>query len=88
MVKVRYRRAESGTCHADLCSELVVEARHPDPEGGIAVRAFCFRHANERDAEIRERNARGETAEVLHLADWERGPDGRVRRKGDDGIVE
>jgi hypothetical protein len=87
-VKVRYRSAEAGTCLADLCSMIVCQAREPDPDGGIAVRALCADHARERDLELSIRNASGGTAEVLQFAEWERGPDGRVRRKGDSVVVE
>lgn len=89
MMKIRYYRAESGICRADLCGELVCQARVPDPGGGIAVRAFCKEHAKERDAELFVRNAGGETAEVLILAEYEWGADGRPRRRDHGtGIVD
>lgn len=91
-MRVRYRPAESGTCCADLCSNIVAAARVPSEHGDVTVRAFCPEHAEERDAELFVRNASGGTAEVVLLSDWERDPDdGRVRRKsnGDaSGIVD
>lgn len=88
-MKVRFKPAESGTCHADICHEIVAADRHPVVDGEITVRAFCPDHARERDLELSVRNAGGKTAEVLHFADWERGPDGCARRKTDGtGIVD
>ncbi len=88
-MRVRRKPAESGTCAADLCSDIVEAARHPTVDGEITVRAFCPAHSLERDLELSVRNAGGETADVLALADWERGPDGRARRRSDgNGIVD
>lgn len=87
-MRVRRLPAEAGTCHADLCSSLVecVEALSGE---GYYPRGFCSDHSRERDLELSIRNASGETAEVLHLQDWERGPDGRARRRIDgNGIVD
>lgn len=82
-MRVRRVQAEAGTCHADLCGELVACVDRLDTPAGTMPRAFCLKHCAERDAELLERNARGEIAEVVLLADWERGPDGRARRKSD-----
>lgn len=82
---VRHKPAESGTCHADLCGEIVVEGRAiPDEDGETeqpVTRAFCAAHARERDLELSVRNAAGRTADVLQLSDWERDADGRARRR-------
>ncbi len=74
-MRVRRVPAESGTCHADLCGELT----HWAPREGFenAVRGFCKKHADERDAEL---NASGGRGEVVLLSEWYRDTVGRVRR--------
>lgn len=89
-MRVRRVTREAGTCRADLCDSLVLCVEALSGEG-YYPRAFCADHARERDLELSIRNASGQTAEVVLLSDWERGPDGRVRRKIDgdaSGIVD
>lgn len=83
-MKVRRTAAEPGTCGADLCHEIVSAVRRPTVDGELTVRFFCDSHCRERDLELSVRNAGGQTAEVLYFADWERGPDGRARRRDDE----
>ena len=78
-MRVRRVPAESGTCAADLCGELVIEGA--SYEGKTCMRGFCRAHSRERELELFARNAIGGTAEVLTLSDYERGPDGRVQRR-------
>lgn len=77
MLRTRRKPAEAGTCHAVKCQHTVDGVELLDSVGQLPG-AFCKKHRLVRDTEIRERNARSETAPVLVLADYERDPDTRA----------
>lgn len=80
-MKRRHVHAEAGTCLVDLCHDIVCAGPVRPGFADNVTRGYCKKHAAATDIQIREREARGETAQVLRLADYERDEYGRVQRR-------
>jgi hypothetical protein len=90
MTRLRLKPAKPGTCLAEGCGKKASGDRvwrpdpgapgadDPNPSGVESADALCKKHRAAREIEMREREARGETAKVINLGDYQRDPDTRA----------